>query len=452
MFDTEIKSLKSFNHYLIKLVESRLWLKVIIALFLGVGFGLLLSPQNGWISKETADIAGNWLALPGVLFLKLVQMIMIPLIVASIITGIASNDKDSLKKLGGGVLLYFLGTTIVSVSLGTILSQIFRPGRFLHQQALSEHNDIITTATEDAELSFGFDTIPDAISNLLPENPLASMVSGEMLSIVIFTIIIGVAVLSLENALLRPVKLLLSAIQEVCMTVVKWSMLLVPIAVFGLMAQLTSSVGLSSLSGLTYYVGVVLLGLLFLVIFYLGLVAILGKTNPWQFLKKIRDVQLLAFSTTSSAAVMPLSLQTAEEELEVDKTISNYIIPIGATVNMDGTALYQTITTLFIAQAYGLEMSLLNIIVVIVTIVAASIGTPAIPGGGVVILASVLGSVGIPAEGIIIIIGVERLLGMFRTAVNVTGDLTACMVFNRFYGKTPILVNIKTDDKLNSKQ
>ena len=357
MFDTEIKSLKSLNHYLLKLVESRLWLKVIIALFLGVGFGLLLSPQNGWISKETADIAGNWLALPGVLFLKLVQMIMIPLIVASIITGIASNGKknvkvfkDSLKKLGGGVLLYFLGTTIVSVSIGTILSQIFRPGRFLHQQALKEHNEITAVSTDEPELSFGVETIPDAISNLLPENPLASMVSGEMLSIVIFTIIIGVAVLSLENDLLRPVKLLLSAIQEVCMTVVKWSMLLVPIAVFGLMAQLTSSVGLSSLSGLTYYVGVVLLGLLLLVIFYLGLIVLLGKANPMHFLKKIRDVQLLAFSTTSSAAVMPLSLQTAEEKLKVDKTISNFIIPIGATVNMDGTALYQTITTLFIAK------------------------------------------------------------------------------------------------------
>ena len=452
MFDTEIKSLKSLNHYLLKLVESRLWLKVIIALFLGVGFGLLLSPQNGWISKEAADIAGNWLALPGVLFLKLVQMIMIPLIVASIITGIASNDKDSLKKLGGGVLLYFLGTTIVSVSLGVILSQLFRPGRFLHQQSPSEHNEIMTTSTEDAELSFGLENIPDAISNLLPENPLASMVNADMLSIVIFTIIIGVAVLSLEAALLRPVKILLSAIQEVCMTVVKWSMLLVPVAVFGLMAQLTSSVGLSSLSGLAYYVGVVLLGLLLLVIFYLGLIVLLGKANPMHFLKKIRDVQLLAFSTTSSAAVMPLSLQTAEEELKVDKAISNFIIPIGATVNMDGTALYQTITTLFIAQAYGLEMSLLNIIVVIVTIVAASIGTPAIPGGGVVILASVLGSVGIPAEGIIIIIGVERLLGMFRTAVNVTGDLTACMVFNRFYSKTPILVSEKTDNKSITKQ
>ena len=201
------------------------------------------------------------------------------------------------------------------------------------------------------------------------------------------------------------------------------------------MAQLTSSVGLNSLAGLGYYVLVVLLGLLILVGIYLLIIALLGKTNPFRFLKKIKDVQLLAFSTTSSAAVMPLSLKTAEKDLKLDRSISNFIIPIGATVNMDGTALYQTITTLFIAQAYGLEMSILNIIVIIITIVAASIGTPAIPGGGVVILASVLSSSGIPAEGIIIIIGVERLLGMFRTAVNVTGDLTACVVFDRFYGK-----------------
>jgi Na+/H+-dicarboxylate symporter len=229
--------------------------------------------------------------------------------------------------------------------------------------------------------------------------------------------------------------LLLAAIQEICMIVVKWAMLLVPIAVFGLMAQLTSSVGLSSLAGLGYYVLIVLLGLLILVGVYMLFTAILGKSSPFSFLRKIRDVQLLAFSTTSSAAVMPLSLKTAEEDLKIDPSISNFIIPIGATVNMDGTALYQTITTLFIAQAYGLEMSILNLIVIVITIVAASIGTPAIPGGGVVILASVLSSSGIPAEGIIIIIGVERLLGMFRTAVNVTGDLTACVVFDRFYGK-----------------
>ena len=435
MRNTEVKSLKSLHLYLQRLVEGKLWLKVIIALFLGVGFGLLLAPQNGWVSKELADTLGNWLALPGMLFLKLVQMIMIPLIITSIISGIASNDKESLKKLGGGVLLYFIGTTVVAVSIGTILSQVFKPGRFLHQQAIAEHNGVNPSAESGAELSFEFDKIPDVVSNLLPENPLASMVSGEMLSIVIFTIIIGIAVLSLTDELLRPVKLLLGAVQEICMTVVNWAMRLVPVAVFGLMAQLTSSVGLQSLTGLSYYVAIVLLGLLILVGFYLLLVSLIGKTRPLGFLKKIRDVQLLAFSTTSSAAVMPLSLKTAEEELEVDTAISNFIIPIGATINMDGTALYQTITTLFIAQTYGLELGMLNIIVVIITIVAASIGTPAIPGGGVVILASVLSSAGIPAEGIIIIIGVERLLGMFRTAVNVTGDLTACIVFDRYYGK-----------------
>ncbi len=439
MFDTEIRTLKSFNSYLLKLVEKKLWLKVIIALFLGVGIGLILSPQNSWLTKSTADAIGNWMALPGMLFLKLVQMIMIPLIVASIITGIASNSKENLKKLGGGVLLYFLSTTIISVSIGTILALLFQPGKYLHQQALIEHDAIMSSGSESAKLTFEVNNIPKIITDLLPENPLAAMVSGEMLPIVIFTIIIGVAVLMLPSKLLHPVKLMLSALQEICMRIVNWAMVLVPIAVFGLMVQLTSSVGLSSLTGLGYYVLVVLIGLILLIGVYLLIVGIIGKNNPFKFLRKIRDVQLLAFSTTSSAAVMPLSLKTAQEELGVDKAISNFIIPIGATVNMDGTALYQTITTLFIAQAYGIEMGLLNIIIVVVTIVAASIGTPAIPGGGVVILASVLSSAGIPAEGVMIIIGVERLLGMFRTAVNVTGDLTACVVFDRFYSSKSII-------------
>lgn len=444
MFDAEIRSLKSFNSYLQKLVEGKLWLKVIIALLLGVGLGLLFSPQNGWLNKSTSDAVGDWMALPGMLFLKLVQMIMIPLIVASIIMGIVSNSRENLKKMGGGVVVYFLTTTIISVGLGTMLALFFKPGKFLHEESVNQHDDIINASSSSEQFSFDFSSVPDLITGLLPENPLASMVTGEMLPIVIFTIIIGIAILMLPNKLLRPVKLMLSAIQEICMIVVNWAMVLVPIAVFGLMVQLTSSVGLKSLTGLGYYVLVVLIGLIILTSIYLLIVKFLGKSNPFVFLKKIRNVQLLAFSTTSSAAVMPLSLKTAEEELGTDKAISNFIIPIGATVNMDGTALYQTITTLFIAQVYGIEMGLMSIILVIVTVVAASIGTPAIPGGGVVILASVLASAGIPAEGVIIIIGVERLLGMFRTAVNVTGDLTACIVFDRFYGsksKTDLIKN-----------
>jgi len=434
-FQEEAKSLRSLNSYLQRLVAGRLWLKVLVALFLGVGLGLLLSPERGYLSGATSETVGNWLALPGMLFLKLVQMIMIPLIIASIITGIASNNKEDLKRLGGGVLLYFVGTTGVAVSIGAVLALILKPGTPLHEQSAAEHTAVLSKAMEQDRTTTGLNDLPRTIADLLPDNPLASMVSGEMLSIVIFTIIVGVAVLSLPERMLAPVKLLLGAIQEICMIVVRWAMLLVPLAVFGLMAQLTSSVGLSSLVSLTYYVLIVLIGLLLLVGCYLLLVGLVGKVHPFRFLGKIREVQLLAFSTTSSAAVMPLSLKTAKEDLHVDMRISNFVIPIGATINMDGTALYQTITTLFIAQAYGLDLGLASILLIVFTIIAASIGTPAVPGGGVVILASVLGSVGIPAEGIIIIIGVERFLGMFRTAVNVTGDLTACVIFDRLIGK-----------------
>lgn len=435
MFELEKTTLKSLNIYLQKLVEGRLWLKVIIALFLGVGAGILISPGMGWVPAEVSEVMGNWLALPGKLFLKLVQMIMIPLIFASIVSGIAGNDQEQLKKMGLGVVIYFVFTTAISITLGTIITLLIKPGDLIHELTMANGGSEAVNVAGNNKTMFGWEEIPNAISDLLPDNPLASMVTGEMLSIVIFTIIIGIAITSLSKEMQRPILHLFSAIQEICMTIVKWAMRLVPVAVFGLMAQLSSSIGVASITGIGLYVLVVLLGLFLLLLLYSAIVGIIGKMNPLDFLKKIRDVQLLAFSTTSSAAVMPLSLKTAEDKLKVSPSVSNFIIPIGATVNMDGTAIYQCITTLFIAQAYGLEMSLMNIVLVMVTLVAASIGTPAIPGGGVVILASVLQGAGIPTEGIVIIIGVERVLGMFRTAINVTGDLTACIAFNRWSGE-----------------
>ncbi len=425
LFDQEERSFKSLHSYLQKLVEGRLWLKVLIALVLGVGLGVLMSPGVGIVPGDISNIAGSWLALPGKLFLKLVQMIMIPLIFASIITGITSNNPEQLRKMGSGVVLYFLFTTIVSIAIGTFLALVFKPGSMIQQGEGS------LEAMGSPSLP-GLSDVPGAISDLLPSNPLASMVTGEMLSIVIFTIIIGLAITALSEQMQQPIMRLLSAVQEICMTVVRWAMKIVPLAVFGLMAQLSSSIGVQSLAGIGFYVIIVLLGLLLLLIFYMLVLAILGKRNPFKVLRSIRDVQLLAFSTTSSAAVMPLSLQTAEDKLNIKPAVSNFIIPVGATVNMDGTAIFQCITTLFIAQSYGMEMSLLNVVLVMVTLVAASIGTPAIPGGGVVILASVLSGAGIPTEGLVIIIGVERILGMFRTAINVTGDLTACVVFDRW--------------------
>lgn len=428
----DFKPLISLEHYLQSYVKSKLWIKVIVALIIGVGFGLILGPNANLVDDKIATSIGNWLGLPGMLFLKLVQMIMIPLIFSSIISGIVSNTGNQLKKLGIGVGIYFIITTVISITIGVGLALILKPGKFLTLPGSLDGTEPIASSGSKSL----FEDIPGAISDLLPANPLASMVSGEMLSIVIFTIIIGVAVTQLSEKTKAPILRLLSAIQEICMTIVKWAMRMVPLAVFGLMAQLTLSVGVDSLKGIGFYVVVVLLGLLLLLVLYLLMVAILGKTNPLQFIKKIGNVQLLAFSTTSSAAVMPLSLKTAKEKLGINPSISNFLIPIGATVNMDGTAVYQAISTLFIAQIYGVDMSIVNILLVMVTVVAASIGTPSIPGGGVVILASVLQSVGIPAEGIVIIIGVERVLGMFRTAINVTGDLTACVVFNQWQGKT----------------
>lgn len=427
----EYLSLNTLSHYLQRLVSSKLWVKVLVALSLGVIAGIMLSPNFGWASKELSTVIGNWLSLPGKLFLKLVQMIMIPLIFTSIISGIVGTSGDQLKKMGVRILLYFIFTTAVAISLGVLLVSFFKPGASIFRKGAFKLSESQINLIDNNSNNSFFD-IPNAISNLLPENPLASMVSGEMLSIVIFSIIIGIAITQLTKKEENPITSLLYAVQEICMTIVSWAMRLVPYAVFGLIAQLISGIGLDSLAGIGFYVGVVVLGLAILLIFYMLLLAIFGRTNPFTFMKNIVDVQLLAFSTTSSAAVMPLSIKTANEKLGVSPQISNFIVPIGATINMDGTALFQCISTIFIAQAYGIEISLVNIGLIMVTIVAASIGTPSIPGGGVVVLASVLQSANIPTEGIVIIIGVERVLGMFRTAINVTGDLTACVLFNRW--------------------
>lgn len=218
------------------------------------------------------------------------------------------------------------------------------------------------------------------------------------------------------------------------MTVVRWAMYLAPLAVFGLLAQITIRIGFEALLGMAVYVGTVLFGLVLMVIVYLAIITLIVRFNPWRFLTAVREVQLLAFSTSSSAAVMPLSMQTAEDKLGVRPSISQFLIPLGASINMDGTALYQAAATVFLAQVYNVELGIPALLLILVTTVGASIGSPATPGVGIVILAMVLNAVGIPASGVALIIGVDRILDMSRTAVNVTGDLTACLVMDRWVG------------------
>jgi len=258
------------------------------------------------------------------------------------------------------------------------------------------------------------------------------MVKREMLQIVLFAIIIGLALVAIPTHQARPILSLMGSLQEVCMTVVRWAMHLAPLAVFGLMAQITIKVGLNVLKGMAVYVGTVLLGLLVMICVYLLLVTFIARFSPRRFLQAVREVQLLAFSTSSSAAVMPLSLQTAEKKLGVRPSISQLLVPLGATINMDGTALYQAAATVFLAQVFSVKLGLPELLLIIVTTLGASIGSPATPGVGIVILAMVLNSVGIPSSGIALIIGVDRILDMSRTVVNVTGDLTACLVLDRW--------------------
>lgn len=410
-----------------RLVKTKLWLKVVIALVLGVSFGVLLGPEVGWVSPKTSHSIIEWLVFPGNLFLQVVKMIVIPLVFSSIIVGIVSSGSaDFLRKIGPSLAVYFLSTTVIATSLGFLVAYIIKPGKYMEGGAVATPS-LNNFATEETVKR----SIPEVVVDLLPDNPLGSMVTGDMLGIVIYTIIIGIAILSLKSELKKSLITLFEAIQEISMVVVKWAMTLVPFAVFGLMSQITAEVGVDALKGLGMYILTVVLGLALLLVVYNLIITFFTDKSPKSFMKAIRDVQLLAFSTSSSAAVMPLSMKTAEEKLGVNPSISKFLIPVGATINMDGTALYQVVATVFMAQIYGIDLPFSSLLFIVALTVGASIGTPSAPGVGIVILATVLETVGIPLGGIALIIGVDRILDMSRTVANVTGDLTACAFFDK---------------------
>jgi Na+/H+-dicarboxylate symporter len=431
------KPLTDLAQYLQGLIKGRLWLKIIVAMVLGLATGVILSPQTGLLEEQTAEIVGSWLAMPGNLFLGLIQMIVVPLIFASVIRGLASSDDlDQLKKIGIRLVIYFLLTTSIAITIGLSVSTIIGPGHYIDAdfaEVTVDPEDLVPAngeAPEEPELG----ALPEIVVSLVPQNPLGAMVEREMLQVVLFAVIIGLALVAMPPRQAQPILSLMGSLQEVCMTVVKFAMLLAPLAVFGLLAQITIQVGLDALLGMAVYVGTVLLGLVLMVVVYLLIITFVARYSPGRFLAAVREVQLLAFSTSSSAAVMPLSMKTAEEKLGVRPSIAQFLIPLGASINMDGTALYQAAATVFLAQVFNVELGIPALLLILVTTVGASIGSPATPGVGIVILAMVLNAVGIPASGVALIIGVDRILDMSRTAVNVTGDLTACLVMDRWVG------------------
>ena len=426
------RSLGRLSGQLMGLVSGRLWLKVLLGMAAGLVTGSLLGPSVGWVPAETGATIGNWLAFPGRLFLATIQMIVIPLVFASVIRGLAASENvEQLKKLGLRVVLFFAATTALAAVIGLTVAGLIRPGDSLTALA-AEPIAAETAAPMDRPRLV---ELPEMLVGLLPGNPLNAMVEGQMLQIVIFSIVFGIALVSMAPTQSRPMLDLLGSLQEVCMTVVRFAMQLAPIAVFGLMAQLTTKIGLGALIGMAVYVLTVLLGLACMLVVYLLLLRVFIGEKPLRFLKASRDVLLLAFSTSSSATVMPLSIRTAQDHLGVRPSIAQFVIPLGATINMNGTALYQSVATVFLAQVYGVDLSWGALSLIVAMAVGASIGSPATPGVGIVILAMVLETVGIPASGIALIMGVDRILDMSRTAINVTGDLVTCTLMEKWVGE-----------------
>ena len=413
------------------LIRKKLWIQIVLAMLLGLGVGLSLSAEGaGLVGKEVSLTIAAWIKLPGLIFLNLIQMVVIPLVISSIILGICSSgDPAYLKRVGLRIFPYFVGTTTIAVSIGVLLASIIEPGTYIDSSLIAaagaDATNVTVTALEQV-------SVPDQIAALIPTNIAAAKVQSNMLQIVIFSIIVGVAVMALTQERMQPFLAITDCVQEIALKIVSWAMLLAPYAVFGLLADITTRVGFEAIVGVSVYVGTVLLGLIVLLCFYLAIVKLIARRSVLSFMISIREVQLLSFSTSSSAAVMPLSMKTAVEKLAIKPAISKFIVPLGATINMDGTALYQVVAALFLTQVYGIDLSASEVAILVMTTVGASIGSPSTPGVGIVILATILQGIGIPPSGIALIIGVDRILDMCRTTVNVTGDLTACSVMDKW--------------------
>ena len=424
--------LKNISEQFEKMINGRLWLKVMLALVLGVLAGILLGPDLGLVSAAAVKTITSWLALPGQIFLAAIQMIVVPLVVASIVLGLAANNNPAAMKKNGLIAITFiLLSTAIAAAIGIFLALNIQPGHFVDASSLIE-SGVAEGASIVAKGFPAASELPSKVSGLIPKNPLASMATGEMLQVILFSAVLGAALISIPAQQSKPLFDLFSALQEVSLRIVSWAMLLAPLAVFGLIAQLVANLGIEVLAGIAIYVFTVILGLLIVACMYFAVAKVTSGQPLKVFFINVRELLLLAFSTSSSAAVMPISLNVVEEKLKVKPEISRFLIPLGATINMTGTAMYQGVATVFLAQIFNVDLSLFNYVFIVTMAVAASIGSPATPGAGIIILSMVLEGVGIPAAGIAIILGVDRILDMCRTSINVLGDVVACTTVQYF--------------------
>jgi proton glutamate symport protein len=406
--------------------------RILIGMFLGVVAALILG-QFEWGSRLITDYVKPF----GTIFINGLKLIAMPLILASLIKGVSDlKDLSRLSQMGLRTIITYVFTTLIAVSIGLLVVNAIAPGEQISEQT---RNDLVEAyggeaekKQEQAERQIEAGPL-QALVDLVPSNIVgAASNNGNMLQVIFFALFFGISLIMIPEASATPVKAFFDGLNDVILKMIDLIMALAPYGVFALMAALVVEAPSADLfSALLWYALCVVLGLVLLVVVYLIIVRFVLKRSPMAFIRGIAPAQLLAFSTSSSAATLPVTMECVEEELGVRKEVASFVLPIGATINMDGTSLYQAVAAVFIAQAFGMDLDFATQMGIIATATLASIGSAAVPGAGMVMLIIVLGQAGIPEAGLALIFAVDRPLDMCRTVINVTGDAMVSLWVNR---------------------
>ncbi|MGL5051100.1 MAG: dicarboxylate/amino acid:cation symporter [Fusobacteriaceae bacterium] len=395
--------------------------KIFMALILGVLTGLVLHPfrDNEFVKKYLLDFS---FTLLGSGFIRAIRMVVVPLIFFSLTVGAAGiEDIKKLGRVGMKTVGFYLVTTAIAISMAVGMANLTNPGIGFS----------LTTQDVGAVTIGSTKPFVEILLNMIPINPIEAMAKGDMLGVIFFSIMFGVAMAILGKKA-EGMRKIFEEGNDIVLKIVELVMLIAPFGVYGLVSKTFTTIGYSAfLPLMKYFLTVLVVLFMHLFITYQGMLVVLGKYNPIQFFKKFSSTMIVAFSTSSSNASIPSNIKTMQEKFGVSKSISSFTIPLGATINMDGTAIMQGVATVFIAQVYGVDLTLGNYVTIVVTATLASIGTAGVPGVGLVMLGMVLGQLGLPLEGIGLVMGVDRLLDMVRTVVNISGDAICTLIIAR---------------------
>jgi len=430
--------------------------QILIGMLLGVCLGFVFT-----LVSWGADFVSNWVKPIGTIFINLLKLIAVPLIIASLIKGISDlKDISKFKRMGGRTVIIYIATTVIAIVIGLTLVNVFQPGAGITNETIEK---LTRTYAENSKIS---SRIAEAskqqnsgplqfLVDMVPKNAVQAMSNNKMmLQVIFFAILLGICMLLVPEKESKPLKKFFDSLNSVILKMVDVIMLMAPVAVFALLTNVVVTADDPDiLIALLKYALVVVSGLILMVVVYMLLVKMYVKKSPFWFLKQISPAQLLAFSTSSSAATLPVTMERVEEHVGVDQEVSSFVLPVGATINMDGTSLYQAVAAVFIMQVLWPEgLTFSNQITIILTALLASIGSAAVPGAGMVMLVIVLETVGFPPSslpiGLALIFAMDRPLDMLRTTINVTGDATVATVIAKSLGKIKKPITKNWDDEL----